>query len=35
MNINNAYWQVAETKEDFEELKLNASKMTQDEIALH
>lgn len=35
MNINNAYWQVAETKEDFEELKLNASKMTLDEIALH
>ena len=35
MNINNTYWRVVETTEDLEELKLNASKMTLDEIALH
>ena len=35
MNINNTYWRVVETTEDLEELKLNAGKMTLDEIALH
>ena len=35
MNINNTYWKVVETTEELEELKLSASKMILDELALH
>lgn len=35
MNINNTYWQVVETAEDLEELKLKANEMTRKELASH